>query len=78
MSAITPPRRHQTRRPADPELLSRPEAAAFIGVSVSSLHHWSGAGKGPPFMKVGKACWYRREHLTAWMNARLRAPKVPS
>lgn len=39
-------------RPNDPALLTREEAATYLGVSVSSLAHWSMAGTGPVFIRV--------------------------
>lgn len=60
-------------RPNDPELLSRPEAAAHLGVSVSSLAHWSMAGAGPSFVRVGRRSWYRIADLNAWIAAQVPA-----
>ncbi|WP_425542306.1 helix-turn-helix transcriptional regulator [Brevundimonas basaltis] len=61
------------RRPNDPALLTREEAATFLGVSVSSLAHWSMAGTGPVFIRVGRRAWYREAHLRSWM-----ADQVPA
>lgn len=68
-----PPRPLSGRRPSDPELLTRPEAAAFLGVSVSSLAHWSMAGTGPAFVRLGRRCWYRRAALTDWITGQVPA-----
>lgn len=66
-------------RPRDPELLTREEAASYLGVSVSSLAHWSMSGSGPVFVKLGKRSWYRRSTLDAWIERqvpdRMRAEK---
>lgn len=58
-------------RPNDPELISRPEAAAYLGVSVSSLAHWSMNGLGPVFVKLGRRAWYRQSALDAWIDAQV-------
>ena len=71
---VTPVRHHTLRRPADPELLSRGEAANFLGVSVSSLAHWANSDRGPPFTKLGKSTWYRTSDLQAWIASRLHTP----
>lgn len=56
-------------RPADPEFLSREEAAAALGVSVSTLAHRASAGDGPIFVILGRRAWYRDSDLQAWVEA---------
>lgn len=60
-------------RPNDPALLTREEAAVFLGVSTSSLAHWSMAGTGPTFVRLGRRCWYREGDLTDWIASQVPA-----
>jgi excisionase family DNA binding protein len=52
-----------------------PEAAAYLGLAVSTLNKWRCYGNhGPAFMKLGKAVRYRRDDLDTFMSDML----VPS
>ena len=48
------------------------EAAAFLGVSVSTLRSWRSRGepKGPPFSKVGGMVMYSLKELERYMEER--------
>jgi excisionase family DNA binding protein len=60
---------------AAPELMSRAEAADYIGVKAQTLAVWACAGRyGLPFVKVGRLCRYRRSDLDAWLARRTRCP----
>lgn len=67
------------KRPSDPSLLTRDEAAAFLGVSVSCLAHWSSAGAGPTFARLGRRTWYRIADLNDWVANQIpaRFSRVP-
>lgn len=60
-------------RPNDPDLLSRPEAAAYLGVSTSCMAHWATGDRGPAFVKLGRKVWYRRSGLDAWIDTQVPA-----
>jgi hypothetical protein len=61
------------RRPADPDLLTREEAAAHIGVSPGSLAHWSAGDRGPTMRVIGRRSYYTVADLDEWVaNARPR------
>ena len=47
-------------------------AAAFIGLSASTLAKMRLRGDGPPFSKLGRAVVYGREDLRLWAQARRR------
>lgn len=53
--------------------LRRREAAALLGVTEGTLRVWGCTGRGPKFTKYGDKpqgmVVYRREDLTAWMEA---------
>lgn len=57
-------------RPADPALLTRAEAAAYIGVSVSALAHWACEGRGPIRCVIGRSSYYRLSDLDTWIESR--------
>ena len=53
------------------ELLTREQAAKFIGVSKGTLNVWSSTGRyGLPFIKVGRLCKYRVADLERWLASR--------
>ena len=55
------------RRPADKNYLTRAEAAQFLGLSESSLAHWSCHGKGPELRMVGRKSFYHLHELNVWL-----------
>jgi predicted DNA-binding transcriptional regulator AlpA len=50
------------------KLLRTPEAAAYIGLSVSSLTKFRCAGKGPRFVRLSGAVRYREADLDEWLK----------
>lgn len=56
-------------RPAGRRLRT-PEAAEYLGLSVSTLEKMRGAGGGPPFLAMGRAVSYAVADLDAWAAAR--------
>jgi predicted DNA-binding transcriptional regulator AlpA len=54
-------------------VLRTPEAAAYVGLSPSTLEKFRLSGEGPSYHKAGpKIVIYRVEDLDAWLNARRR------
>ncbi len=55
----------------DTGYLRTPEAAKYLGVSVSWLEQLRCFGKGPKYFKPsgGKAVFYRKDDLAAWVEA---------
>jgi len=52
-------------------LLTRPEAAAYLGVSIHSLHDWASTGRyALRFFRVGRKCVYLQSDLDAFMASR--------
>ena len=49
--------------------LSTPEAAAYLGLAVSTLNKWRVYGTaGPRFLKLGRAVRYLRSDLDAFLE----------
>ncbi len=46
-----------------PVLMATPQAANYLGLSVSTLNKWRVYGQGPKFVKLGRAVRYRVEDL---------------
>jgi hypothetical protein len=63
-------------RPTDPAYLSRTEAARYIGMSVSSLAHWSMEGIGPELSLIGRNSFYHRRDLDVWLAERAGSRRV--
>jgi excisionase family DNA binding protein len=56
-------------------LLSRAEAAAYLGVSPRVLDGWAYKNEGPPYFKVGRHTRYDRADLLRWLAARRVVPQ---
>lgn len=60
-------------QPIKRRLLTDPEAAAYLGMSISFLRQGRMEGRranrspGPPFIKLGKAIRYDIQDLDAWL-----------
>jgi excisionase family DNA binding protein len=55
----------------DKRLLTRKEAAAYLGVKVQTLAAWAVTGRYRlPVVKVGRSVRYRVADLEAWLAAR--------
>lgn len=63
------------QQPIQRRLLTDPEAATYLGVSLSFLRQGRMEGRranrsaGPPFIKLGKAIRYDLQDLDAWLAA---------
>jgi prophage regulatory protein len=54
------------------EMLTEPEVARLLGVSLSTVKRLRASGEGPPVIKVGKrAIRYRRRDVEAWLRRRV-------
>ncbi len=54
-----------------PELLTRQEAAEYLGVKPQTLSVWAVTGRYElPYVKVGRLVKYRREDLDAFLESR--------
>lgn len=42
-------------------------AAAYLGLSRTTLDQWRSQGKGPRFLKPCGRVWYRKEDLDRWL-----------
>ena len=56
---------------ANPELLTREEAAAYLDVKPQTLAVWASAKRyGLRFVKVGRCVRYRKSDLDTWLSQR--------
>lgn len=57
-------------RPHD-ALLSRDEAAKYLGISAGTLNVWASTKRySLPYLRVGRCARYRRSDLDAWLASR--------
>lgn len=56
-------------------LLNTPEAAEVLRISAITLHRWRNAGKGPPYVEMGRKVYYRRTALELWIQQQQRQPE---
>ena len=50
-------------------LLTEIDAARLLKVSARTLQAWRGQGRGPAFVRAGRAIRYTRTDLTDWVSA---------
>lgn len=62
--------KHDDKPDAGAMLLSPEDAALVLGVAEGTLANWRAAGKGPPFVRVGRKVMYRMESLEDWLLER--------
>ncbi len=68
----------EIQQPVKRRLLTDPETATYLGVSLSFLRQGRMEGRranrspGPPFIKLGKAIRYDLQDLDAWLAANRR------
>lgn len=62
---------------SNPELLSDPEAAAYIGMSVSWLRNGRSQQRPnmPRYLKTSNRVRYRREDLDRWLASQVVEPE---
>jgi len=53
-------------------MLSAPEAAAYVGLSKSSLNKLRVYGGGPVFLKLGRSVRYDPHNLDGWLASHRR------
>ena len=51
------------------------ELAQELSLAPQTLAIWRHRGVGPAFTKIGRACWYKRADIEAWLATRHRQPK---
>ncbi|MEN7430391.1 helix-turn-helix domain-containing protein [Chromobacterium sp. TRC.1.1.SA] len=56
-------------------LLSRPEAAAWLGLSPYTLNEWASTGRyGLRYYRIGRKCMYRLSDIQAFIASRAVHP----
>jgi hypothetical protein len=56
--------------------ISTDEAAALLRVKPGTLATWRCHGRGPKFVKIGRACFYYRADLLAWIEQQKIVPRA--
>jgi predicted DNA-binding transcriptional regulator AlpA len=68
-----------TATPANRRLLTRREAATFLGVSPATMSRWAAERTGPPFVKLSNSdngsVRYPSDSLDEFLAARTHHPK---
>jgi len=63
---------NQDQRPDNDRLLTRKQAAQYMGLKPSTLADWATDGSGPPFIKLGPSqqarVRYRKCELDSWIK----------
>jgi predicted DNA-binding transcriptional regulator AlpA len=56
-------------------MLDTKEAAAFIGIGVSTLYQWRTEKRGPRYIDLGKRIIYRESDILLWLESKTRDPE---
>jgi hypothetical protein len=56
------------QRTLEPELLTEVQASDVLHLSVRTLQAWRGQGRGPYYVRAGRAVRYRRSDLLEWIR----------
>lgn len=56
------------------ELISNDQTAEQLNVKPQTLASWRALGRGPHFVKIGRAVFYRREDIAGWLGQQRRQP----
>lgn len=55
------------------DLLSEEDLARELGLTARTLRRWRALREGPPWLRVGRQIFYRREAVLGWLRGRERA-----
>lgn len=55
-------------------LLTTAEAAEVLRLGMATLHRWRKAGKGPPYIEMGRKIYYRPADIERWVSQQQRNP----
>jgi len=58
----------------DNPLISNAQAAQILNINPGTLASWRCLGRGPRYVKVGRAVFYRLSALSGWLEAQERDP----
>lgn len=60
----------------DDPLFPAEDTAKELHVTRASLATWRSKGRGPRYVKIGRAVFYRRSAIDTWLKAQEREPRA--
>ena len=69
-------RTHQSAADSEPMAYRRKRAAAILGVSGALLRNWELEGRGPKFVRCGRAVLYPAKSLAEWLESHATDPEA--
>jgi len=57
-------------------LLTEAQASQLLSLSVRTLQAWRSQGRGPKFVRVGRAVRYWRRHLVIYIKEQTVSPRL--
>jgi predicted DNA-binding transcriptional regulator AlpA len=58
-------------------MLDTKEAAGYLGLAAITLQIWRSQGRGPRYVRMGRAIRYRMADLDTWVDQQTREPEPP-
>lgn len=59
-------------------LLSPAELSELLGLPTATLANWRSAGKGPPYLRLGRHVRYVQAEVDHWVAGQIRRPQIRS
>ena len=56
-------------------LLSPTELSELLGLPTATLANWRSAGKGPPYLRLGRHARYVQAEVDEWLASQPRSPR---
>ncbi|MDI3386360.1 helix-turn-helix domain-containing protein [Streptomyces sp. B-S-A8] len=57
------------------KMITIPELADALNVSVKTIYEWNSLGTGPAYVKAGGGVRFRPSEVERWLNSRPIAPR---
>lgn len=64
---------HNGSEPLSDRLLTTTEVAELLGLPPKTIMTWRSKGQGPPGVRLGRHCRWRRSDVDAWLERRYAA-----
>lgn len=57
------------------ELMTESDLADMVNVDVAAVRAWRSQSKGPPWTRLGRGVFYRRQDVRDWIASKVERPE---